>query len=243
MSKGIDKFYFCVTLLNMLWAEYKSLLDKERNRTLKSRTVEFDAFSVLSLKKKSKLISRITKFIETEGSFDNFEEHVQLLDILQNYYYLFGDGSAERPYEVITEFGQGKFLDSRLLFQDKKYPSYIQKQQCHNNCYDFARKYQGNCKVVTGIVYRKEAFLHTVINIDGVVIDFNYNLQMTEDLYYSLFNFEIINIVENKKIKENHKYLCDNVKSLPSETTYAELVACYDEVLEYINTHSKTNNI
>ena len=96
-------------------------------------------------------------------------------------------------HEINSVMGEGMFFDSHRLFPDGKYPNYIQPGFCYSNAYGYVLTHKVNSKIVSGIAHVGKPFLHSVIVTNsGMVVDFNYNVVMTAELYFQLTNFEIL---------------------------------------------------
>ena len=148
-----------------------------------------------------------------------------------------------RMYSVKTKFGDGLFFDAHRLYRDGKYPSYIKSGFCYSNAYAFVLNNNVKSKVVSGIAYLDKPFLHSVVlTAGGQVIDFNYNLVMNADLYFKLFNFEILAEVESKKIKETYHFLENNLDVYDKYNIQSyTLNFAFDDVLKIVTEGSNKN--
>ena len=150
----------------------------------------------------------------------------------------FGEGSPEYPFTIKTKWASGKFLNARHLFKDKQYPWYINKFYCFSNCYYMAKEIgEANtkpCKVLSGIAFVKDnPILHTVIETgDGWIVDFNYDVAMEKDLYFSLFAFEQLSELTSQEIFVKDRLLN---KYLPYLYQYGHgyRVFALDDLIEY----------
>lgn len=160
---------------------------------------------------------------------------------------LSGVGVKNCPYEIETDFGSGSFYNANEFFEDGKLPKELVRRQCFNNCYLMVtKKYISNCEILSGIAYigaNTKPFLHSVIKQNGKILDFNYNLCMDEDLYYKLFNFEVLSNISSKRlirfypiIKKHQKFLHDKGFS----TMYATF-ACKD-LINYVMDKNRREN-
>lgn len=222
--------------------EYQELKQAERNNCLRNPILA-EKDSVFSKLLKRSIIGNMLNVLRFEGSVDYSEEYVLSRNVLKSTCALQGNGTVDKPYCLHTPFGEGGFVDVLYFMANNQIPKYIENNSCHRNCYRFASRQVDNCEAITGIYKLGEnAQLHSVIGVNGVILDFNYKIAMTEDLYCALFNFEIINRVDNQKIKQNADFIYKNIKCLGTEITYAEVLACYDEVLDLLkklaNNHS-----
>lgn len=142
-----------------------------------------------------------------------------------------------RMYKVKTILGDGLFFDAHRLYQDGKYPAYIKSGFCYGNAYAYVAKNNVKAKVVSGIAYLDKPFLHSVVLTGGgQVIDFNYNLVMSVDLYFKLFNFEVLAEIESKKIKETYNFL-ENKSDIYEKYNIQSctLNFAFDEVVKIVN--------
>ena len=120
-------------------------------------------------------------------------------------------------YEMNTRFGKGMFLDARRLFVGCKYPRWIKYNYCHANAREYVLRADNDAKILSGIAFVGKPFLHSVVLVDDQIIDFNYDLVMSKDLYLSLTHFEVLSelthkdMVENKQVFNSVKGLKDNV--------------------------------
>ncbi len=141
-----------------------------------------------------------------------------------------------RIYQTSTIFGKGKFFDSRALFENWKYPKWIVPGFCYSNAYAHILTQGIKAKIVSGIVYigRGKPFLHSVIlTNEGMVIDFNYSLVMDKELYFNLFNFEVLAELESEKILENKEFCLSNPKIFSDYKSY-EINFAFDDVIERV---------
>jgi len=154
---------------------------------------------------------------------------------LTSFYNLTGKGVFENPYVIETNFGYGKFCDLHTYFKTKKYPEFIIKRYCHTNCYQFAKKINSRCKILSGIAYKNYPFLHSVLLMDNYILDFNYDLLMTKELYCSLFNFEVLNVINGDDVK---KY-ADKMEAINCDRlTYADVVFCFYDILNKLENNT-----
>ena len=223
--------------------EYKQLKQAEIKNCLRnpSQTKEESLFSKFF---KRSIIGNILNVLKFEGSKDYTQEYVQSSSVLKAMCGMQGKGTVDQPYCLYTPYGEGGFVDVICFMANKQMPEYIENNSCHRNCYRFASRQGDSCEAITGIYKLNDnAHLHSVIGVNGIVLDFNYKIAMTEDLYCKLFNFEIINRVSSEKIKQNAEFIYNNIESLGEEITYAEVLACYDEVLENIKNLAKNHSV
>lgn len=141
-----------------------------------------------------------------------------------------------RIYKASTVFGDGKFFDSRALFENWKYPQWIIPGFCYSNSYAHILTKELKAKIISGIVCmgRSKPFLHSVILTDeGMVIDFNYSLVMDKELYFNLFNFEVLAELDSEKIIKNKEFCLSNPEIFSDYKSY-EINFAFDEVMERV---------
>ena len=194
--------------------------------------------SIFQLQVKQGLIGHILNLLKYDGSVDNYEDFLIAYKFLHKFCNLNGNGTIESPYIINTEFASGGFVDICHFMKNKQLPHYIENNACHKNCYLFA----GLTKTATAItgIYKlnKDSHLHSIVETNGVVLDFNWGIAMSKNLYVQLFNFEELNRVQGEKLAEDYEFINKNIKKLNYQITYAELLACYDEVLNDLKTET-----
>jgi hypothetical protein len=127
-----------------------------------------------------------------------------------------------------------------------QYPNYIEKQCCHSNCYETVKQQTIKCEILSGICYRSYPFLHTVLLIDDYILDFNYDLIMSKDLYMDLFNFEVISKIKSEDVLANLKLFDGNNKFVKeNKITYGDVCFCYYELMQIFKNQQgeKQNNV
>jgi len=218
--------------------DFKNLIiDKDEVRT--SKIALSSSFVQLAIKRV--LTSYLSQMLENE--FVNINEYNNLKETLIKNFYLSGKGDANSPFQLNSDIGSGSFYNAKLLFLDNKYPKFVKARNCHTNSYKFAKMYIGECDVLFGICHTGYSFLHSVVKINDVILDFNYNLVMSEDLYYNLFNFEVLNKVNNADIRTYNQPLIDALHKNNLTVTDGEVNACFYELIKLLNITEKTNKI
>ena len=197
--------------------------------------------SFVQLAIKRVLTSYLSQMLENE--FVNINEYNKLKEKLIKNFYLSGKGDANSPFQLNSDIGSGSFYNAKLLFKDNKYPNFVKARNCHTNSYKFAKMYIGECEVLFGICHTSYSFLHSVVKIKDIILDFNYNLVMNEDLYYNLFNFEVLNTVKNSDIRTYNQPLIDALSKNNLTVTDGEVNACFYELLKLLNLKEKTQEI
>jgi len=163
-------------------------------------------------------------------------------------------------YRIETIYGSGKFSAFSDLFPEGKVPESLKLGLCYSNSIGLAFSLDANnkrhdCSVVTGIckmpslLGNKESHfshLHAVTAFTGkksgerLIADFTYNVVMSEELYYKLFNFEILSEVKVSKIKEALNFYSDHREAIKGRLksprywgTDREMLLGEDDFLDY----------
>ena len=157
-----------------------------------------------------------------------------------------GNGNKNNPYELTTDFGSGAFYNAREFFDKKEYPKFIVKNECFSNCYMLVTKgVVKDCEILSGIAYRGEGgrpFLHSVIKVDNKVMDFNYNICMDEELYYALFNFEVLNRLDSKTMMKDYEIIKKYYSYLNSQKlTTMHAVFAWEDLVDVVNSKININ--
>lgn len=151
-----------------------------------------------------------------------------------------GMGSIKHPCKIETDFGSGSFYDVRKGFKKKTYPDFVEQNFCYSNCLQFALTTKINCKILSGIGYMEKAFLHSVILIEDKVIDFNYHIVMSKDLYFKLVKFECLAEVDAQKARDTFDFVCSKTDVLnKSKLQTITINFAYDDVLDYLNNETR----
>ena len=219
----------------MQYSKFKNLIQLSEAHSLhKTEFVKNQTES--NLENKRLLLSHIIQVVSNPVNAQDFKIISSLVDFLQQKFNLKGNGVFSCPYEIKTPYGDGKFFDAHTYFKDYKYPYFVQKQYCHSNSYEFARTQNCKCKVLSGIAFKKISFLHSVVQIDDYILDFNYDIMMSKDLYYNLFNFVVINEVTSEDIVKNSVLM---TTKLANKINYGEMNFCYYELLEMVQNNQE----
>ena len=224
--------------------EYRELEISEIVGNVRCSNIAKDC-SILQLRLKQGLIGHILNLLKYRGSVDDLDKYVSSESFLQLFCGLSGDGFLTNPFTIHTEFASGGFIDLQDFMPNNTIPSYIENNACHKNSFIFAMQTK-DADVLTGIYgYKgnKNMNLHSVVEIQGIVLDFNWKIAMTKELYLQLFNFEVLSQVSGKKLAEDYDTIVQGVELIGNKFTYAELLACYDDVLEYIKEIIKKNSL
>ncbi len=106
-------------------------------------------------------------------------------------------------YEISSEFCDGTFFDAHKIFDSSEYPSFIKPHYCYDNTRRTIPLFGLKAKILSGIVFIGKPFLHSVILCNDKIIDYNYDLVMTKDLYFRLTHFEVLSELSFDQIRKN----------------------------------------
>lgn len=151
-----------------------------------------------------------------------------------------GIGTIKHPCKIETDFGVGTFYDARKGFDKKTYPDFIEQNFCYSNCLQFALVTKFDCKILSGIGYMTKPFLHSVILVDGKVIDFNYNMVINKDLYFKLVKFECLAELDAQKTRDTFDFVCSKRDLLRKSNLQTIIINfAYDDVLDYLKNEER----
>ena len=120
-------------------------------------------------------------------------------------------------------------------FLEEEDCSYFQKRYCFQNVYEFAARNENKSEILSGIAFRDYPFLHSVILVGDYILDFNYDLAMGKDLYFKMFNFEVLSRVDSDYVKENSYLISKDSKFLTSNRiAYGDVAFCFEELVEIL---------
>lgn len=212
--------------------EFRILMNAENTQSLRAPECLKD-LTESEIQQKFIISANIKDLMLNFFCVDEQEFVSALKRVMASRYNLTGQGTAASPYHIDTPFGSGKFLNFYNFFTSRKLPQYLVKQECFSNCYEFAKKQNIHSTVLSGICHRQSSFLHSVLLINGYILDFNYDLAMSKQLYCELFNFEILNEVDSDEIKAN-AYLFNKKSKFVEQTelTYADVNFCYSDIIK-----------
>ncbi len=159
-----------------------------------------------------------------------------------------GKGSIEQPYLIKTKYGEGKFFDARFMFKRHKWPAFIKRNNCYYNSRLAAMNFisQGfETKQITGIIYSGQPYLHSVavLEFDGktghkkYVLDSNYHMIMSYDLYMKLFCFEVLSVIDGEELLKYHKDMdeYENICKVQGEKlTYTDIALAHEDIVETV---------
>lgn len=126
-----------------------------------------------------------------------------------------GLGTKARPYHISTKWGKGNFFNAHYLFNNQQYPKYVEKRMCFSNSLKFALDADSNneepCCILSGIsLFNAGTGLHSVIEKNGYIIDFNYDLVMDARLYKEIFRFEVLAELSSENLNVKYKPVVQN---------------------------------
>ena len=139
-------------------------------------------------------------------------------------------------YQINTELGKGIFFDAHELFEDHKYPKWIKPYYCFDNTRLYVQCLDVKSSILSGIAFIGKPFLHSVLLIGDIVIDFNYDLVISKDLYFALTHFEALAELSNKQLNEN-KQLINEISGVPN---YVFNFA-FDDVMQIVTAENNKN--
>ena len=107
-------------------------------------------------------------------------------------------------YRINTKFGEGVFFSAFDIFGEEETKSFIKPNNCHGNSLNAALIIdqvvpERKPVVYTGIACLpfSKPFLHSVYCLDfqgiPIVIDYTYNIAMSEDLFNKMYHFKVLN--------------------------------------------------
>lgn len=154
-----------------------------------------------------------------------------------------GLGTIKHPFKIETEFGSGTFYDVRKGFEKNTYPQWIKQNYCYSNCLQFILLTKVKCKLLSGIGYLEKPFLHSVVLIGDKIIDFNYHIVMSKDLYFKLTKFECLAELDAQKIRESNDFILSKEDVLTNSCLQTvTLNFAFDDVLDYLHDEERQKN-
>lgn len=136
-------------------------------------------------------------------------------------------------YHIKSIFGEGEFYDARRLFANGKYPKWINPGYCFSNTFYHVMMTGINANVESGIAFKKKPFLHSVLAVGDYIVDFNYDLVISKNLYYALMHFELLSTVEGEKIRKIRDD-CFNRRQIFDGMQDYMINFAYDDVMEIV---------
>ena len=148
-----------------------------------------------------------------------------------------GLGTNKRPYKIDGELGRGNIINAHEFFTSKKYPEFIEKGFCFGNCFTMAQVLANSkkeSKIVSGIMSNGNySFLHSVLEVDKFIIDFNIDMAISKELYNNIFLFEPLVVLEGKQIHKDKEFLENNLPAI-GDMSVMYMNFAYDDVISYM---------
>lgn len=153
-----------------------------------------------------------------------------------------------------TRFGSGLFFPAHNILGKENTESFVEQNDCHGNSMTASLIIgdvfsQCNPVVLTGVTTFSigKPLLHSVCAFDTkkgrIIIDYTYNVAMSEELFLKLYNFKVLSQTKPvdiiKFIKLNRKYrdyLVSNNKEVKDSDCYgAYFLLAKEDCFRYIN--------
>lgn len=237
--------------------EITNLRKQEQNRTLRSPncykqpTSEEERY--LQQEKQNAMACIVTLTQTTGAGHNFFRPSTVIRTALRKNEYINsfkGLGTLNHPYIIDSKQGKGKIVNAHELFEKKEYPNYVESNKCFANSlvYAYSLARDGvDAKLVSGIFdVGIRPILHSVVEIPNhkvlgdCIVDFNYNLAISKNLYCSLFNFEELNNVDAIRLVQDRIFSKENRKKLQGKNVMYINFA-YDDILDYISNKDRQN--
>lgn len=146
-------------------------------------------------------------------------------------------GTMRDPHFLKLDLGEpltGLVIYANSAFDDiegakdkyrNEYKAQVKRNYCFENCYRMAKVVSElsnvkNCSIYSGILTNPNArdgknHLHSILLVNKkysegylpLVLDFNHNLCMSADLYFLMFDFEVLNKLDAGFINQNKKVI------------------------------------
>lgn len=130
-------------------------------------------------------------------------------------------------YRIKSKLGEGVFFDAHKLFADGQYPKWIKPNHCFSNSHLYILQTKLEATILSGIAFIGIPFLHSVLLIGDNIIDFNYDLVISKDLYFALTHLEVLAELSNTQLLENEN-LIRKIKGVQSHV----FNFAFEEVIE-----------
>lgn len=86
----------------------------------------------------------------------------------------------------------------------------------------------------------EKPFLHSVILVENKVIDFNYNIVISKDLYFKLVKFECLAEVDAQKARDTFDFVVSKRDLLnKSKVQTLTMNFAFDDVLDYLQNEER----
>jgi len=244
-----QRYHICMTM-----EEVSELRKQEKARTLRQpagfkENMTAEERSVLQ--QKMVIANCLAKLMKRKGVAQNLLPTSLLCRSIIRKSFLVksfkGLGTGKKPYKIDGELGKGKIVNAHEFFIKKKYPKFIKKYYCFGNCFSMARvltEIEIDAKVISGIVYAgPHSILHSVLEIDNRwIIDFNDDMAMSKDLFYKLYYFETLAVLDGKQIHKDKEFVDQNTKSLKGMSIMYVNFA-YDDVIDYLKNKERQQDL
>jgi hypothetical protein len=116
------------------------------------------------------------------------------------------DESCSR-FQIVSQFGKGLFSDARKMFVNGEYPEWIKTKKSFSNNIGYILRTKTEARVLSGIAYLGNPFLHSVLLVGDDVVDFSYDLMISKDIYFALTHFEVLEEIGSDQILLNREVL------------------------------------
>ena len=100
-----------------------------------------------------------------------------------------------------------------------------------------------DCQILSGIAYMNEPFLHSVILFKDKVIDFNYNIVMSKELYFAITKFECLAELSASRVRETVDLVMSKRDILTkSNLSCVTINFAFEDVLDYLQNEQRQIN-
>ena len=213
----------------------------QNNMTMAERSV---------LRQKVVIATALYNLTRKQGALQNFfPKSLINRSIIRNSFLIKsfkGLGTHKSPYKIDGELGKGKIVNAHEFFTSKKYPEFIEKGHCFGNCFTMAQVLANSkkeSKILSGIMSNGNfSFLHSVLEVDKFIIDFNIDMAITKELYNSIFLFEPLVVLEGKQIYKDRDFIESNLH-LIKDMSVMYMNFAYDDVLNYMKDEKRREQV
>jgi len=163
-----------------------------------------------------------------------------------------GKGTVENCYTIKTPYGEGEVFNVKYLFKRNKCP--LKQGNCFSNSWqmasvvaDLTDNEVSDCVSGISLIAQKEgpsSILHSIVETDRWVIDVNWGICMSKELYYKLFMFEELARIKGQRIDEIREEISsDDYRKIAKEfnmKTY-HLVFAVDDFIGFLADEERRN--